>query len=279
MRYIIDHDLHIHSYISPCSENPEQNAENILHYGIENGYKKICITDHFWDKDVAFSTPSFGGYDVQNSDKIREILPLPQSEHTKFLFGGECDMDFHGNVGITDKFLDKLDFLIIPFTHTHFANFSVDSQKIEIVRWQIPATDYNIEYLADQWVKRFDKVLSLSLPFEKIGIAHPTWFNFDDSSAIPKLFDLIDKKTLAELFTKAAKLGVGIEINTDPKKEKRFGESTRKVYTTAKECGCKFYFGSDAHNPSEFVGRRQKFEELVDWIGLEEEDKFAFVNK
>jgi len=29
MKYVIDHDYHIHSYLSPCSGNPEQNAERI----------------------------------------------------------------------------------------------------------------------------------------------------------------------------------------------------------------------------------------------------------
>lgn len=32
MRYSFDHDLHIHSQISSCSNHPEQTTERILQY-------------------------------------------------------------------------------------------------------------------------------------------------------------------------------------------------------------------------------------------------------
>ena len=49
MRYVFDHDFHIHSELSSCSRDPEQSPERILAYAKENGLKKIVITDHFWD--------------------------------------------------------------------------------------------------------------------------------------------------------------------------------------------------------------------------------------
>ena len=52
MRFICDHDLHIHSYVSPCSGDPEQNPDNILKYAVENGFKTVCLTDHYWDDSV-----------------------------------------------------------------------------------------------------------------------------------------------------------------------------------------------------------------------------------
>ena len=52
MRYVYDHDYHIHSYLSTCSKDENQNSERILKYALDNGLKSICITDHFWDKDV-----------------------------------------------------------------------------------------------------------------------------------------------------------------------------------------------------------------------------------
>ncbi|MBP3370026.1 MAG: PHP domain-containing protein [Clostridia bacterium] len=52
MKYAIDHDYHIHSMLSSCSNDPEQSTERILQYAKENGLKKICITDHFWDERV-----------------------------------------------------------------------------------------------------------------------------------------------------------------------------------------------------------------------------------
>ena len=52
MRYIADHDLHIHTQLSLCSGDPEQNKDTILNYGIENGMTTLCLTDHMWDSRV-----------------------------------------------------------------------------------------------------------------------------------------------------------------------------------------------------------------------------------
>ena len=44
MRFQFDHDYHIHSYISPCSSDPQQTPENILKYAQANGLKEIVLT-------------------------------------------------------------------------------------------------------------------------------------------------------------------------------------------------------------------------------------------
>ena len=48
----IDHDLHIHTELSSCSRDPEQNAAFLLSYAQRNNLKTICVTDHFWDETV-----------------------------------------------------------------------------------------------------------------------------------------------------------------------------------------------------------------------------------
>lgn len=50
MKFKVDHDLHIHSHLSSCSRDPEQTPERILQYAKENGFKTVCLTDHYWDK-------------------------------------------------------------------------------------------------------------------------------------------------------------------------------------------------------------------------------------
>jgi len=52
MKYIVDNDLHIHSYLSSCSDDPEQTPEAILSHAKKYGLKTICLTDHFWDSAV-----------------------------------------------------------------------------------------------------------------------------------------------------------------------------------------------------------------------------------
>lgn len=88
MKYIIDNDLHIHSKLSLCSGDPEQTTENILKYAEENGLKKICLTDHFWDENVPGASD---WYKKQDFKHITEALPLPESESVEFLFGCETE--------------------------------------------------------------------------------------------------------------------------------------------------------------------------------------------
>ena len=46
MRFQLDHDYHIHSQLSLCSNDPNQNTENILHIAENLGLRQICLADH-----------------------------------------------------------------------------------------------------------------------------------------------------------------------------------------------------------------------------------------
>jgi len=77
------------------------------------------------------------------------------------------------------------------------------------------------------------------------------------------------------LFSRAAKLGVGIELNASSMRFKDDETDTvLKMYRIAKECGCKFYLGSDAHQPESFSKAKEIFEKVVALLELTEEDKF-----
>ena len=52
MKFTYDHDLHIHSSVSPCGGDPAQTPGRILQYAADNGLKTICVTDHYWDDMV-----------------------------------------------------------------------------------------------------------------------------------------------------------------------------------------------------------------------------------
>ena len=116
----VDHDFHIHSYLSPGSgaEGVTQTAENILKYAEENGFNTICVTDHYWDETV----PSrVGMWRRENTAWIRSILPLPQSERVRFLFGCEADMDIDDVIGVAPEHYADFDFVIIPTNHLHLS--------------------------------------------------------------------------------------------------------------------------------------------------------------
>lgn len=264
MEFKINQDYHIHSYLSACSADPEQTCENIISTAESLGIKELCITDHFWDSDVD------GGsdwYKPQNFEHILKSLPLPEKEGIKMYFGCETDMDKHKRLGISPDKYDKFDFIVVPTTHLHMQGFTVD----------VPADD--IKARSEIYTDRFAALLDADLPFEKVGIAHMTdpFITPGNWEGHLACLDLVSDKVFEELFSKAAKLGMGIEINTPFQK---YSESERKrvlrPYAIAKKCGCKFYIGSDAHHINEFEPAYAARAEAVKYLNLTEDDKFRF---
>ena len=267
MRYIADHDYHIHSMLSLCSNDPMQSTENILAYAKNNGFSKICLTDHFWDESIPVK---YGFYNKQGFEHICQALPLPTSDDIKFCFGCETEMDRFFTVGISEKLYDKFDFIIVPTTHLHFNGFTLEKDVFDPKR------------RAYIWAERFDKLLEKDLPFHKVGVAHLTCSLIlaGEENGEPKYLSVlrnISDETYRELFEKAAKKGIGIELNFSFEKMKEHErEEVLRPYKIAKSAGCKFYLGSDAHHPEELSVAKNRFEMIIDALELSESDKFVF---
>jgi len=262
MRYVIDHDYHIHSKISLCSNDEEQTNERILQYAKENNLKKICLTDHFWDETIPVK---MNFYELQNYAHIKKALPLPTDESVEFLFGCETEMNRNFKVGISNALLDKLEFVIIPTTHFHMVGFTIKEENA-----------VSPESRAKIWIERLEALLNMDLPFHKIGIAHLVCpLLAPNREDYLKVLELLPSEKLMELFKKAADLGVGIELNSfDMKFKDEEADTVLRPFKIAKQCGCKFYLGSDAHHPSEFKNTKAVFERAIDLLDLTEEDKF-----
>ena len=124
MKFKLNHDYHIHSYLSSCSRDSEQNCENILNAAEKHGIEELCLTDHFWDSSVRGAS---NWYKPQNYEHIASALPLPQRDNIRFYFGCETDMDKHMTIGLAPENYDKFDFVIIPTTHLHMSGFKLMS--------------------------------------------------------------------------------------------------------------------------------------------------------
>lgn len=263
MRYIVDHDMHIHSGLSKCSNDSLQTKERILEYAVQNNFKKVVVTNHFWDSAIK-NTHIF--YNTQDYEHIAQILPLPQTEGISFEFGCETDMDKEMNIGLHHDKYNNFDFIIVPTTHFHMY---VDKET-------------SVEKRAEIYIRRFERFLESDLPFYKTGIAHLTCPHIasGDWEAHLKVIDLVSDKQYEHLFSGAKEIGCGIELNIPIFKYS--DEDLKRVlrpYIIAKECGCKFYFGSDAHHPNAFESSKKGFEHIVDLLSLKEEDKFLVKNK
>lgn len=268
MRYIIDNDLHIHSQLSSCSNDPEQTPERILRYAEETGLKTICLTDHFWDDLVPGASRWYAPQDYAH---ICQAKPLPQSDKVRFLFGCETDLDRHLTLGISSARMAQMDFIIIPTTHMHMRGFTLTQED-----------GANLASRAKAWVNRLDAVLNMDLPFHKVGIAHLTCRLIAPANAgytnedYLKVLQLLPEEELNRLFEKAAQLGVGIELNAgDMGFDDENAQTVLRPYRIAKKSGCKFYLGSDAHHPASLEKAIGRFEKAVDLLELCEEDKFV----
>lgn len=260
MKYTFDHDFHIHSQLSSCSRDPEQNNERILKYAEDEGLHTIVLADHFWDETVPGASK---WYSAQDYPHICQAKPLPQSDKVKFLFGCETEMDKNMTVGCSRERMEELAFIVIPTTHFHMEKFTIAEEHLAT-----PQTR------AQVWVDKLDALLSMDLPFHKIGIAHLVcgliWKG--DRAKYLETLDSIAEVDMHRIFAKAASLGVGIEINMSYPDEER--DTVLRPFRIAKEEGCKFYLGSDAHHPAGLDNARKKFERVIDDLELTEEDKF-----
>lgn len=263
MKFQIDHDYHIHSTVSSCCHDPEQTTERILQYAKDNGLRRIILTDHYWDETVPDASD---WYRKQGFSHISQALPLPQADGIEFLFGCETDMNKDMTIGIPPERWNDFSFVLIPTTHLHMVGFTLPIEE-----------ENSHEARAAQWVKRFEALLDMSLPFDKMGIPHLTCGLFDRRSREDFLHSLglVSNDDMERLFAKAATLGCGIELNQhDMSFSDAETDAVLRPYRIAKSYGCKFFLGSDAHSPSGFRDTQAIFERAVDLLDLSEADKF-----
>lgn len=273
MKYKIDHDLHIHTNLSKCANDPEQTPEAILNYAQKNNFHTACITDHFLDEDAKspladYLHPDIVPYAEHTFEYICRALPLPKAKDTNLLFGCESDMSFDEVIAISEKRKEFFDFMIVPINHLHFVHLTRRPE------------DVSIESHVQRYYERFDALLRSDMPFYKTGLAHIIDGLGTDASRYMEYLELFDEKILYTLFSRAATVGLNIEVNFNSlntnedvlKKEVEF-------HRIALKAGCKFYLGSDAHTTKQLSVARDRFEAAVDLIGLKESDKSLFVKR
>lgn len=264
MSFRIDHDYHIHSVLSACSNDPEQSTQNILQYALDNQLNTLVLTDHYWDNTVPGAS---NWYKPQDFAWISQAKPLPQHETCRFLFGCETDMNYSGVIGVPESRFDDFDFIIIPTTHLHMPGFAYLAEDGDTV-----------EKRAAVFTRRFEQFLQLNVPYHKVGLAHITCpLIMPENDQYVKVLNCVTDATFAELFSGCAEKGCGVEINLPLRQltDEAIRESCLRPYRIAREQGCKFYVGSDSHHPNGFDGVCDKFRLAAEILGLTEDDQFV----
>lgn len=258
----INHDMHAHTVLSSCCQDPRQTVSNILAHAQSSGYALQCITDHLWDASVPGASPWYAPQDIAH---VKRSLPLPPSGGVRLAFG--CETEFLGGdkLGLSPGHMNDFDFIIIPPNHFHMADF---------VR---PASVTDPEDIALLLTRRLEEIARLPLPFHKVGIAHLTTGLIRKGGDKYEVLRAVPEERFFDAMRRLQRLGAGIEINGASYKEGWLGhqEDELRLLRLAKAAGCRFYLGSDAHSLEALDRVPQALPTVVSLLGLTDADLFT----
>ena len=256
---IVNHDVHVHTVLSACCSDKTATAANILARAAESGIKTIGFADHLWDSAVPGASDWYAPQNLAHVLSIRETIPA-DTHGVRVLVGCETEYCGGGKVGISREAAAQLDFVLVPFTHTHMKGFVVPEGTT--------AGD-----LPRLLVRRFHEVLDLGLA---TGIAHP-FMPLGFMEHRDEIIAAIPDGELKDVFGRAVALGVSIEIHVGmfPAPGNlgvlHDADTFLRVIGIAKRMGCLFHFASDAHE-LEDVGCVRKLEPYARRLGITQEN-------
>jgi histidinol phosphatase-like PHP family hydrolase len=261
----INHDFHIHTNLSVCAKR-DATLESYVEIGKELGLKKMGFSDHFWDENIPFTCNEngVGFYETQNfshvssiKNKVREL----STPEFKLYFGCEVEYAYGMKApAITEAVAEQFDYIIVPISHTHLAMpeefYTPYSKHVEFM------TEAYESILRSPLKKH---ITAIAHPFEAVCCPYPREI----------LFNLISDDDFKRIFSLSADAGIAVELNQEclmeaMQKESEWTHRLRMI-GIAKDMGCKFLFGSDAHSHGHLKAL-QNANELANIIGLCEKD-------
>lgn len=255
----LNQDLHMHTYLSSCCKDKEnQTPSNILALAEEMGVETIGFTDHVWSNPDLAPSSWYRSQDEGQISKLREDLSkISTSVHV--LVGCEADMTGPGEFGITPELVQKLDFVLLSCSHFHMTE-SVEQPKGDTPRDVA-------EHLLAFFISGVTSGLASSIAHPFLPIGH--------LERLDSIIGAISDSELLDAFGAASEHGVAIEITRHflpSEKNNSFSIDTPvRLLSLAKQAGCKFTLGTDAHCPS---AQRMlpKLAPLIKAVGVTEED-------
>ncbi|MBQ7840188.1 MAG: PHP domain-containing protein [Lachnospiraceae bacterium] len=233
----IEHDFHIHTNLSLCAK-PTATPEYYLKTAQRLGLKKIGFSDHFWDS--AFEAPNefYRKQDYAHVSMLKTELERVQKDGVRVFWGCEAEYDpVHHGVGITEETAEKFDFILVPNSHTHMM---MPKECYEPYQKHVDFMIQAYEEIINSNVSRY--ITAIAHPFDAVCCPH-------DKSV---LYEMISDDCFKRLFDRTAEKEIAVEINlacvSKNTKEQIESWKALRMFRLAKECGCKFIFGSDAHS-------------------------------
>lgn len=259
---ILKHDIHLHTYLSKCCQYDDMNPANIVKIAEALGLETIGFSDHVWTNHDLKPNGFYQGMHENQITDLRKDLEKVETD-LRILVGCEADTIAPGKFSITEKFAEQLDYVLLACNHIHIKDLVAQ-----------PASD-NPRDIATHLLTMFRSGV-------QSGLATSIVHSFTAAPAIfEKVVDRISDEEFLEAFGLAAENQVAIEITLsylcgkykdNPNSEFSWSLDTPgRILRMAKKAGCKFTFGSDAHNLNYFR-LLPNLSLLIDVAGIEQAD-------
>lgn len=255
----VTHDFHIHTNLSLCAEQ-DTTVAYYVRRAEEIGLKKLGFANHFWDENIAGANDFYVVQNLAHVEQLKAALAKVKSDTVTTYFGCEVEYDaVHQGPSITEAVAERFDYVLVPNSHTHMVMPKGYSESFR--------------RHADFMVQAYENIINSSVSRYITAMAHP--FEAVNCPHYSNLIDMISDDRFKYLFDATAKKNIAVEINIGNYHEMEDQDiincSQIRMFRLAKECGCKFIFGSDAHNRRRHDSYGHT-EVLADILELKEDD-------
>lgn len=256
----IKHDFHVHTNLSICA-NETATVENYIAHAKRLGLTKIGFSDHFGAKDIPNARGFYRAHPYEHNAQLKDTLAALNEPDIRFYFG--CETEYHTpkrDIALTEEEAERFDFISVPNSHTHMI------MPKDVIG--------NYEKHVAFMIQAYEDILNSPLSRYVTSMAHP----FDiccHTYTTADLLPMIGDDTFKRLFDRTAEKNIAFEINLSYTKnmtpEEIADDCHIRMFRIAKDCGCKFIFGSDAHDSSQHLFY-QNADTVYDILGLCEDD-------
>ena len=233
----IKHDFHIHTTLSLCAR-PSATLDDYIKQAKKCNLNKIGIANHFWDDKFSIDIDFYQIQNLSHIEKIKPEIEKVNNNDLRIYYGCETEYDpKRRDVAISEEVAEQMEFILVPNSHTHM---------------MMPKDLYKpYEKHRDFMIQAYEDIINSKASKYITAIAHPfeaVCCPYDKTI----LIDMISDDTFKRLFDATAEKGIAVEINVHSMhtktKEQIENCAQMRMFRLAKECGCKFIFGSDAHD-------------------------------
>ena len=259
-------DLHVHTNLSVCAPR-DSYASNYIPYCKEENVKVLGFVNHVYNrKRMAEEHPEFKGtpgeYPLLIRDEVEGLKA--KNKDIKILLGCEAETVYNGEFLVSHEESKLYDYVFLA--PSHICNMLGEYDYLNL---DTP------DKLRDFMLMRFKDACKIQLAVPT-AICHPLYPI--GSPFEQEVVDGITELELEECFKLAKENNKAIEVHAclfrkgTKHDDDGISPSYLRMLSVAKECGCKFFLGTDAHSVDGFLGTHAKLLKACDYLGIGEDD-------